>query len=602
MIVPMKKTALFVGLNDRDEALKVLREIGVLHVTAGKTSSSDTAKLESRLAAADRALSKIQAVTPTEPPPKKSPESIIAEILELDEELEAYLLKKEEVESRIAVFRKWSNVSLDSIHSLQASGVSVRLYSLHKDRYRGQDEERDDLYRVGSDADNILLAHISSDEGEELPFQKEYLPEESRETLRDKRRDVDERLMILRRRLATMGEYASRLTNHRERLERELHCARVKAGMGGTDEICYIEGFLPVDAVERVRAAADKHSWAYVFEDAQDDETPTLIRNPRWVSIIDPVFKFLGTVPGYREHDISLWFLLFFTLFFAMLIGDAGYGLVFLIATVAAQKKMKKAPRQPFILLYVLCAGALVWGVLSGTYFGSAALGAHPLLRSLVIEEIASFSREGMLNSSKESTQFMMGICFLIGAVHLTLAHLTAAWKKINSLRCLGDFGWVLILWGLYFLVRTLIFKDPFPGAAGAILAAGAVVALVFTNYQAKILKGIQETVIQLPLALIGGFSDIVSYMRLFAVGYTAVVLAHSFNNMAGDACGVSVLLAALVLFLGHALNLALSAMGVVVHGIRLKMLEFAGHIGNEWTGMEYDPFRENDANEQGGT
>ncbi len=592
MIVPMKKAALFVGLSDRDEALKVLRKLGVLHVTEGKTSSSDTAELEGRLANADQALARIGAATGPAPS-KKNPESVVMEVLDLDEELEERLLEEEEIESRIAVFRKWSNVSLDSIRNLRESGVSVRLYSVHKDRYEGQDEERDDLYRVGRDGDSILLAHIAHDSDEELPFQKEHLPRESQETLHGKLRDVEERLLVLRDRLAAMGEYAGLLKDHRARLEEELHYARVKAGMGGTDDICYLEGFLPVDAVERVRAAAEEHAWGYVFEDAQAEEAPTLIRNPRWVSIIDPVFKFLGTVPGYHEHDISMWFLLFFSLFFAMLIGDAGYGAVFMIATAVARRKMKDAPRQPFILLYVLCTGTVIWGVLSGTYFGSAALGSHPLLRPLVLEKIASFSRDGILNSSKESTQFMMGICFLIGAVHLSVAHLTAAWKKINSLRCLADLGWVLILWGLFFLVRTLIFKAAFPGAAGIILAVGAVVALLFTNYQANLLKGVRETVIQLPLALIGGFSDIVSYMRLFAVGYTAVVLAHSFNNMAGDARSVNVLLAALVLFLGHALNLALSAMGVVVHGIRLKMLEFAGHIGNEWTGREYDPFRE---------
>ncbi|MHC4885710.1 MAG: V-type ATP synthase subunit I [Planctomycetota bacterium] len=597
MIVPMKKVTLLAGTADRDEALKVLRGLGVLHVSAVTTTSADTAALEARVAAADLALSKVTAVAQPKPL-ERTAEEVIGEIAALDEEREELLLEKEEVESRLGQFARWSDVSLESIRHLREAGVFVHLFSVHRKKYGNEADAREDLYKVGEVGDDVLLAHISHTRNDDLPFHEEFLPRETQRELKDRLYGVDEALGVLGTKFDMLGHFVPLLETHRTALVDELHYAQVKAGMGEAGAICSLQGFVPGDTVDAVKAAAAEHAWGYAIEAVTaEDDAPTLIRNPKWVSIIDPVFKFLGTVPGYQEHDISLLFLLFFSLFFAMLIGDAGYGLVFLALTGIARWKMPKAPKAPFILLTVLCLGTMVWGVLTGTYFGSSALGTNSVLRSLVVEGIASFDRSGALSSSKESTQLMMGICFIIGAVHLTLAHLMAGFKKMNTLKAVGDLGWISIIWGLFFLVRFLIFKADFPPAAGVAIGVGAVLALVFDNYEGSLVGSIKDSVVQLPLSLIAGFSDIVSYMRLFAVGYTAVVLAHSFNNMASDASEISMVLGALVLFLGHVLNLVLSAMGVVVHGIRLKMLEFSGHVGNEWTGQVYNPFREPEGN-----
>jgi V/A-type H+-transporting ATPase subunit I len=103
-------------------------------------------------------------------------------------------------------------------------------------------------------------------------------------------------------------------------------------------------------------------------------------------------------------------------------------------------------------------------------------------------------------------------------------------------------------------------------------------------------------TLVELPLSVIGSFSDVVSYLRLFAVGYASVVLSSTFNDMA-LAGGINSIIgglgAALILFLGHTLNIILGMMAVVVHGIRLNMLEFSGHLGMQWSGKKYDPFSE---------
>lgn len=601
MIVKMKKVTLFTSVDHRDQALKVLMHLGVLHVKSHTTSSSDTSYLEEQITRLNHALSRIGRVEHHKTL-EKTPEEVVVRILELDEMREALLLEKEEVEAKLAVFKKWHNVSLQSIFNLEESGVFVRLYSIENSEYDDELLERDDLYKLGEDGENILLAHITTNENEKLDLKQEFLPEERRRDLLDQHYKIAEKLSEVNGKLDFYGNYEQFLRNHLEVLSELLHYARIKAGMENVKELCYLQGFVPYDQVDEIKTAADEQKWAYLIEDVtEEDDAPTLIRNPKWVSIIDPIFKFFGTVPGYGEQDISFWFLLFFSLFFAMLIGDAGYGFIFLVITFIAQKKIKNVSKKPFILMYVLCLGAITWGVLVGNYFGSSTLGTNPFLRQFVIEKLANFQEDGRICSSKESIELMMRICFAIGVVHLTIAHLIAAWKKLNHLKCIADFGWVIILWGLYGLVKHLIFKDTFPTIAGVFIAVGFVLALLFENFESnnakglkqvsiRILKGMQETIIQLPLGLISGFSDLISYVRLFAVGYTALVLANSFNNMASD---FNYFWGAIILFFGHGLNLLLCGLGVLVHGVRLKMLEFSGHVGNEWTGVEYNPFRE---------
>jgi V/A-type H+-transporting ATPase subunit I len=326
----------------------------------------------------------------------------------------------------------------------------------------------------------------------------------------------------------------------------------------------------------------------YLIEDPDDtDHPPTLITNPAWIRIIDPVFKFMNTLPGYREYDISPYFLIFFSVFFAMLIGDAGYGTLFLGVTWVLRRKFKKAPAQPFFLMYLLSVCTMIWGAITGTWFGIEKVAELPFFNALVIPQIDSFS-----SRSQNSVIF---ICFVIGAVQLSIARIIKVARYINSPLAVAEAGWVFILWGMFFAAGRFVLGRVFPSFAFWLLGGGILMVLFFSDPRKGWIKGALSTLADLPLSVIGSFSDIVSYLRLFAVGYASVVVAQSFNNMAVGGGVDSIagsLMAALVLFLGHALNIILGFMAVIVHGIRLNMLEFSGHLGMQWTGKKYDPFR----------
>lgn len=241
------------------------------------------------------------------------------------------------------------------------------------------------------------------------------------------------------------------------------------------------------------------------------------------------------------------------------------------------------------ILIYVLSGATIVWGVLSGTYFGSEQIAALPYLSDMVVPEIASF---GVDNIS-----FMMHLSFLIGAIHLTVAHGIRVFWFINSIRALSEIGWIALVWGLFLITEQLVLGTPMPDWGMWLFIGGAILVALFSMESKNFVKSMLVSLANLPLSLISGFSDIVSYVRLFAVGMATAAVAASFNNMIlpdgiGDLGILNLLMAAIALLLGHGLNIALALMAVMVHGIRLNMLEFSGHLGVQFSGKAYKPFK----------
>ena len=371
-------------------------------------------------------------------------------------------------------------------------------------------------------------------------------------------------------------------------LRDQLGVQQALEGMGDIDgKIKYLKGYLPEDTVETFIQQARQYDWGYaITAPEKPEEVPVYIKNPKWISIINPVMKFIDIVPGYKEIDVSIYFLVAFALFFAMLVGDAGYGLIFLLATLLFGRKL---PGQVKVLIYVLSGATIAWGVLSGTYFGSEYLAALPFFNNLIVEEIASF---GVDNIS-----FMMHLSFLIGAIHLTVAHAIRVVQFSNPIRALSELGWIALVWGLFFLAEQLVIGSPMPGWSNWLFLAGAALVALFSVESKNFFSSILVSIGNLPLSLISGFSDIVSYVRLFAVGMATATVASSFNGMAlpdglSNLGFLDLLTAAIALLLGHGLNIVLALMAVMVHGIRLNMLEFAGHLGVQFSGEAYKPFK----------
>jgi V/A-type H+-transporting ATPase subunit I len=429
----------------------------------------------------------------------------------------------------------------------------------------------------------VLVGPVDAVDGAEVPDEIPR-PTVAPARLRQEIEQVRTALADTRARLAALARDRTALQRWLRRSEEALRVEEVRAVMPTVGAVVLLRGFVPEGEVGRVRDLAAEHGWGVWVSEVRDpDEAPTLIRTPRWVRPIEPLFRFLGVVPAYGHVDISLPFLVFFSLFFAMIVGDAGYGALFLVLTELGARRARRPPARVIALLRLLALATLVWGLLAGNVFGIEAL---PSLLAWARLEWLAVDRN------------VIGLTFAIGAVHLTLAHLWNAVRWLNSVRALAELGWIATTWTMYLLARQQVLGDPVPAIAWPAFGVGLVLIVLFTTPWRRLRRDWFHHAV-LPLTLVNNFVDVVSYVRLFAVGAATYAVAGAFNALAADlglAGPVGGVATALVLFFGHALNVLLAAMGVLVHGVRLNTLEFAGHLHLSWTGHPYRPLAHADA------
>ncbi|MFC1480009.1 V-type ATP synthase subunit I [Candidatus Omnitrophota bacterium] len=594
----MKKITLLVSEKEREKFISRLRKAGVIHVKhVIAPVAHEINFVEDRISKIEKTIATLSPFAQEE---KEDPRASDHErdVLSCANAVEDALKEKiesqeqvEEIKKRLLWFDAWGGFDPKDIETLKDKGASIRLYCLKKKEFK-EVKKNPGCYVVGKARGYIYLAQVAMAGEEKLLFEEMIPPPEGPVAMGEELEKLSERIAQIDKLFTEKARTLEAIKKCKRKLDREHESLAVRFGMQKETQFAYLQGFCPEKRVEKMVSMAKKHGLGYLIEEPDEpEETPTLITNPAWIRIISPVFRFMNTLPGYSEFDISFFFLVFFSLFFAMLIGDAGYGLLFLVVTFLARRKFKKAPREPFFLMYLLSCATIVWGAATGTWFGAEKIAELPFLNVLIVQKISSFAGNNQ--------NFMMYICFLIGAVQLTLAHLMKAFRVINSVRALAQAGWVMILWGMFFAAGKFVLGRAFPPYAGWLLISGVVLVLFFSNPQRGFkgfCKGTLVTLASLPLSVIGSFSDIVSYLRLFAVGYATVVVAESFNNMAlagGVGSVIGGLTAAIILFLGHTLNILLGFMAVIVHGIRLNMLEFSSHLGMQWSGKEYEPFCE---------
>ncbi len=579
MIVRMKKIIVLVQSKDVESTLNALGRAGVLHIEHQEVPRSENLTV---LKERYESLSKAIAMLPEAENQKDIPEAedIVREILNLLDEKEIVLEGLKKIKKHIGIWAEWGNFDPEIIDDLEGKGISVRLCKITKKEARNIPEDviLEQLFKKGT----ILYCAVISREEDSLPFETLALPEKGLEEMIADQGAQENRIKKIDTRLAEIAQYKNSLSSHRRRLESMIEFNKAIAGKGSFQSVSYLKGYSPVYNVNLLERLAEKEKWGLVIEDPdENDNVPSLIKNPRWVEIIRPMFGMIKIIPGYREVDISFWFLLFFSVFFGMLVGDAGYGLVFFFANLFCHIKFRNKieSRSIFFLTYVLSICAIAWGALTGTFFGQAWLPQR-------MEPLLPFLRE---------SRNVQALCFFIGASHLSIAHVWRFIRKMPSIRAFSEAGWVCVLWTAYFLARALILGEAFPEEAKGLFITGMALIILFTNPTKNIFKTVGSGIGDFLLRIVNSFTDLVSYIRLFAVGAATVTVADAFNQMASGIGGGNLLagfLTAFVLLFGHTLNILLGAMAVLVHGVRLNVLEFSSHLNMEWSGTEYSPFR----------
>lgn len=368
-------------------------------------------------------------------------------------------------------------------------------------------------------------------------------------------------------------------------LSERIAFAAAKELMLENGAISVISGWIPERNLNELKNTASNEGWGLLTREAIEGETPpTLVEPPKFFKPMKALFDGLGIAPAYTESDVSVPFMCYFSLFFAMLVGDGAYGSIFLLGTLAMRKKL---PRSWFILLTVFSASTVVWGVLSNTWFGAQ------------IPALASLPTVTWL--ADPSYHNMMLLCFTIGVSHLMLARLWNGVCRLPDSTAIAEFGWAGILLFMYLVTNSIVGIFSAIPQWGFYVFYASLASVFLFSVKPSELKTRGAELGMLPLNIMSALGDIISYVRLFAVGLASVKVAENFNSMAtglvagADEIWIKALMAiamVAILVVGHALNLAMAGLSILVHAVRLNTLEFSNHKGVSWSGVAYNPFK----------
>lgn len=583
MIVKMKKVAVVCLKSTREATLDELRDLGVMHVEIDEIKdSSERTDLEQLNSNASRISMLLDGVSGThnkgEIEKYEDGKTVFKKAAALFAERERIAKRCEQLEREIENLKPWGNFDPNIIGEMRIKGVQVYLCEAPDVQYKEfaarEDIVVEEIQRNKAGVHFVIISQQQLDE-EELPLAQ--LPgnislEEAEKKLQNYLKRDDEisvELLILKESHPVLNEYV-------DNLNAQLEYATVRDGMSDHGELICLCGYVPVPEVEKLEESAATHGWGLLLEDPDpvNDRVPTLIKIPKVFRLISPMFEFLGISPGYDEFDVSVCFLFFFTIFFGMIVGDAGYGSLFLLITIIAAIFIKSPKAKlPIRLFATLSIATIAWGAWQGNWFGTAP------------------------TPTEEGNALIQLICFTLALAHLCIGRLWRAIVYGFSRAAFGEIGWALILWGNFFLIRSmLVYPDiPYPKEIMYPLYGGGILLIVTCGINWKDVADI----FNFPFGLIGSFVDMLSYIRLFAVGMSGYYIASSFNNMGMSLTEITIWLTPvtiLIILFGHGLNIALCLMGVLVHGVRLNTLEFSNHIGLRWAGFEYKPFKKLDS------
>ena len=426
----------------------------------------------------------------------------------------------------------------------------------------------------------VARSHIGTESLSELEAEKDRV-----EHALDENQIERERLT---RWLYLIGQAVARIED-----SKTLHEAC--SGSLDAEQLFLISGWMPQEQEDNVRSFVHEYQLAAMIENTQKDESPpSLIKQGKQTGGGSDTMLFFMT-PSYRAWDPGSVLFFSFALFFGMIMNDAMYSLIFGGIVACFHKKMggSEVGTRVRSMFYFMSAVGVIWGILAGSYFG--------------IEPDPGTFWDKMHVIHMDHYAEMMKLSVIIGAIHIIVANAAVAWNNRNSSHCLANIGWCfLIAGGIFYWLEYLddinlsfIWARFTIDLAIVFMASGAACILFFESHRpVNGLKSVMMRLLDGVSALwhiTGAFGDILSYMRLFALGLAGASLAVTFNDMAKQVLeafpGIGVVFFVLILLAGHVLNLMLSLMAAFVHGIRLNVIEFFKWALSD-EGYPFKPFK----------
>jgi V/A-type H+/Na+-transporting ATPase subunit I len=637
MRINVKKYFFFGLEKDRDAFFKKAQELGIIEFIDKKISFVPQ-ELPEEIQRVCDAIKVLRVLPPVEQEEFEDDELIMADysavcILKLNSALEALKEEKRILHREISRIKIFGDFDLEDL-------AFIELHAQKKVQYFFK-RESDDVIAVN----NKEVIYIGSAHGldyycsiNDTMTSYEGLIEMRIDKpvgmLQKRLEEVEEEISFADKELRTLASYNDLL--HKALVNKfnvhNLDSSQAYAESTLDDNVFFVEGWVATCNIKKLdKLLLEMNIYGENIAIEAEDKVPTHLLNEGVTRVGEDLVSIYDT-PSIHDKDPSPWVLWGFVVFFAMIIGDGGYGLIFLAFSLFLKFKLKNATglgKRMVTLFIMLSIACTTWGVLTNSFFGMQ-IGSESIIRkasvlNYVVEKKAEYhigkadktylswikkypflAEESNAHAflSKAVTMpkgkmkytlledigkdIMLELALAIGVIHITLSMLRGIRKNWAGA------GWILFMAGgyLYFpsmlkatsFLQYLFALDPIECSQAGLefLGCGGALAVILSLIQNKASGSMEIT------NTITVFADVLSYLRLYALSLAGTMMSSTFNDIAGS---VSITAGVVILFIGHSVNIILSIIGGVIHGLRLYFIEWY-HYSFEGGGKPHKPLK----------
>ena len=591
MVTEMTKYDFILMSGDADAFLEKLQSVGVVDITRSlKPIDEKSEKLSARAEVYRKALAVLKTVEKADNPGQK-PTDFAVEVMETVRE-------KEVIEAQLPQLRKeadelvpWGQFDAKSFDRLKETGLKLHFYKAKAiDPAWKEQYALSEISNLGGYSYFVVVSE--NEEGYDFPLKELPAPDRDSAAVEQQIAELEAQVKQKEHRLAQLKWYESEI---QEELDKslsslDLHLAHLSGERAAEDYLTVFEGFAPAETEPALIDMLEKEQVLYLVDKAKvEDNPPIQLKNNKFVSMFELLTDMYGR-PKYDEFDPTVFISIFFMLFFAFCMGDMGYGLVLIGASLALKKVLGKiAP-----LGVTLGIATTVVGFLFHTFFS---------MDMLQWTWIPDTVKQIMLPSTIAGYDGTMVLALLVGIVHICLAMIVKTYQstKVKGFaNSLGTWGWTLLIVG-GIIVGGLALMGVMDKALTKwiviILGSLSALGIFFLNdlHRNPLMNfgsGLWDTY-NTATGLLG---DVLSYLRLYALGLAGAKLGEAFNAIGVQALGdggLGWIAFILIVVIGHVLNIAMCVLGAFVHPLRLNFLEFFKNSGYEGSGRKYNPLQQ---------
>ncbi len=593
MIVPMQKYSFLIFHQEYNSFLTDIQNIGVVHIIEKKIEITDEIKEQYKLLSSYEKAIKFLGKRKQET--VKSETDIdgafvlknIIEKQKKEENLKQNLISENKELQKV---EPWGDFSKQLIEKLREENIYIRFFVTSTKKYYSEEILKFNTEIVSKTKSTVYFV-LTEQTGKEIKIDAEevQLPQrtflEIEQNIQKTKKEIeiinDDLDNYARTTIPALKTIINTITE-----DSDYKNAILNTSAKTDEKVMLLEGYAPESTEKELIELLNKNHTLYIREKPTlKDEIPVLIKNNRFSRLFEPIGK-LFSLPAYSELDLTAFFAPFFMMFFGFCLGDAGYGLIFVIGAGLYKLKAKKEIKPILSLLQFLGLATIIFGIISGTFFGM----------NLIETDIKLFANVKTLFLNPDN---MFNLALIMGAIQIIFGIIV---KMINRIKQFGfiyslsTLGWLIVLiGGTSFAILSNFDIISSKYILYIILSLGGFFIIFFSDPEINIFARIGKGIWDIYSTVTGIFGDLLSYIRLFALGLSSAILGFVINDIAmqilGSAPVIGHIFFVVFLLFGHTLNILIASLGSFVHPMRLTFVEFYKNAGFVGGGKEYKPF-----------